>query len=447
MKTTLVLVLLVLSGVFASAQQPRQPVLRVTIDPPVTVVGQGTTLKLDVLAPNFMTKPPVLPEFQIHNAITRQASTINMSEQIGGEPFAGVRYEFLIYPQEPGTYATSGQSVTVTYAADPPNAREETMPVPAITFEATIPEAARALDPFIAASRLTLRQELRQSSDQLKVGDSVTRTITVTADGTPAMLLPPAKFAAQDGVQIYPMQPDLHDMVDRRTNALSATRVDQATYMLQRAGTVTLPGAEIAWWNTADKKIDRMRIEPVTLNVAANSLVQDAPPPERDGVSSVRAAVLFLLDHSAAVLLVIAVISVLIWIEPSTVRTVRDELARRRAAYLRSEAFAYSAFRDATHLGNAQNVYRTLLAWVSCFEPAGPQRTLASLKAAAGDPSLDEELASIEGRLFAAEDPRTSPSFSVLGKRIDAVRRRLSIKNDRSSVSHSLPRMVNPESA
>ena len=87
-------------GAWAQQAPAPEPVLQVTIDPPRVVVGQRTTLRIDVLAPNYMTSPPELPGFQVRNAVTRQLQSVNLSEQRNGASYAGVRFEFAIYPQE-----------------------------------------------------------------------------------------------------------------------------------------------------------------------------------------------------------------------------------------------------------------------------------------------------------------------------------------------------------
>ena len=266
------LLLLCLAMPAAGAQPARaaEPILRVKVDPPRIVVGQSAVLSVDVLAPNYMTKPPVMPDFQLRNAVTRAGSTTNMSEQHDGITYAGVRFEFLIYPQEPGSYAVAGQKVSITYAAEPPATRDAELPVPRIALEAFVPDRARTLDPFVSATALKLKQEVRRSSEALKVGDAVTRTVTVEAEGTPSMLLPPTVFAAIDGTKLYPAQPDLQDKVDRRTDRLSSTRTDEATYMLERSGELSLPAVEVAWWNVQENRIERARAEPVVLQVADN---------------------------------------------------------------------------------------------------------------------------------------------------------------------------------
>ena len=73
-----------------------EPILRVTSDPPRVVVGQQTTLRIEVLAPNYMTAPPELPTFQVRNAVTRELPTVNISEQHDDLTYAGVRFEFAI---------------------------------------------------------------------------------------------------------------------------------------------------------------------------------------------------------------------------------------------------------------------------------------------------------------------------------------------------------------
>ena len=220
------------------------------------MVGQSAVLRVEVLAPNYMTSPPDLPAFQVRNAVTRQLQSVNTNDERNGTSYAGVIMEFAVYPQEPGSYAIPEQKLTVKYAAEPPATREAVLTVPRTSFEAFIPDAASALNPFVAASSLSAEQAVQRSSDELKTGDAVTRTVTIKAEGLPAMLLPPQSFAAIDGFALYPAQPSLEDHVDGRTDAMTSTRIDSATYMLQRPGNYVLPAIDIAWWNVG-KRQDR----------------------------------------------------------------------------------------------------------------------------------------------------------------------------------------------
>lgn len=444
MKCILLSLVLLMVGAAQAQQSPPEPLVRVSIDPARIVVGQGVTLQVDVLAPNYMTKPAVMPDFQLRNAVTRAGSTINTSEQREGVSYAGVRYEFLIYPQEPGAYAIAGQTITVTYAADPPNVREAAIPVPRIAFDAFIPDAAQALDPFVSATKVELRQEIKSSPQPLKVGDAVTRSVTIEAEGTPAMLLPPTMLAAVGGTKIYPAQPELQDKSDRRTDVLSSTRTDHATYMLEQAGDVTLPAVELRWWNTREQKIENARADAVALHVIDNPALKAPASSQREAVPDIRRTILFLIDHWRATLALIIALGALAWVGPRVLRNVRLWVEERRDAYRESEARAFSDLRTAARRGDAGATYSALLRWLLRFEPTAPGHTIGALKVAARDDELDREIAQIERHLYARQTGAEWSAHELL-KRLNSARRRL--QRQTSLRGNILPAEINPRAA
>jgi len=389
-------------------QSAPEPMLRVAIDPPRVVVGQAATLRIEVLAPNYMTAPPELPDFQIRNAVTRQLRNANESEEHDGLTYAGVRFEFAIHPQEPGSYAITGQTITVKYAAEPPAAREATLALPPIAFQAFIPDAASELQPFLAARGLSIEQTISRSSDQLKVGDAVTRTVTIKADGTPAMLLPPTTFAAIDGLGLYPAQPSLQDKAEDQTGGLSSVRVDSAVYMLEKPGDYTLPPIDLRWWHTKAHRIDVAQLEPVTLHVEPNPAAEGASPAGSSGVHwSWNVLIDVIATSWLSIARVLFALAVLGWLTPRTVRAIAASRRRRHEAYLRSESFAFGQLRRAARNGDAKAVYFALLDWLRRFEPIAPQHSVEAFKVAAHNDALNDEISSVERELFA---PSPGPS-------------------------------------
>jgi hypothetical protein len=421
-----------------------QPVVRSTLKPAQVVVGQPTTLVVEVLAPNYMTKPPIMPDFQIRNAITRTGSTLNMSDRQGDVTYAGTRYEFLIYPQEAGLYAVPAQTITVTFADNPPHTRQAEVPVPATNFEAVIPNAARDLDPFVSATGLSLQQEIHPSSDSLKVGDAITRTVTIKAEGAPAMLLPPTTFAPVTGARIYRSQPRLNDQFDQRADVLTSTRTDSATYMLEAAGTVNLPALEIAWWNVKDQKIEHATAESRSFTVAGGPSPSRAAS-ERSGLSAPRRFILFVLEHWLAVLSAIVALAVLIWASPPVLRYLDRYLRHRREVYRQSETFAFRELRRIARRGDPRLTYRALLFWLSRFEPAAPARTVRALIAWAKDPALARETDALEHRLFATGSTADKWSGGRLIRAIESARHRARLQHPDRAIAHSLPVNINPQ--
>jgi hypothetical protein len=66
------------------------------------------------------------------------------------------------------------------------------------TFHADVPAAAKNLDYFLPTPSLTIQQKWSTPLKNLRAGDTVERTVTVTATKMQAMLSPPLPIDALD---------------------------------------------------------------------------------------------------------------------------------------------------------------------------------------------------------------------------------------------------------
>ncbi|HEX7770723.1 MAG TPA: BatD family protein, partial [Dokdonella sp.] len=89
---------------------------------------------------------------------------------------------------------------------------------------------------------------------EVRVGDPVTRTIRLQAQGLGYEQLPEFDLAAPAGADVYP------DKADTRTRDdgewLYGERVRKFAFVPDRPGTITVPGLAIRWWDTVH---DRMQ--------------------------------------------------------------------------------------------------------------------------------------------------------------------------------------------
>lgn len=427
------------------AQQPDGPVVRATLTPERVIVGQNAVLSIDVLAPNYMPAPPVLPDFQIRNLVTRQTGTENIVEDHAGTTYAGVRYEFRIFPMEAARYSISGQSVTVTYADNPPAKKTVSVAVPALTIEAFIPPEGASLKPFVSAAGMTVEQKIERSSPDLKVGDSLTRTVTITADGIPAMLIPPADFASLDGFAVYPSQPVLNDVTDGRSGNLKGMRTEQAVYLLQKPGDYRLPPLTFSWWSVGDQKVESANAGSLTLHVVANPAVtaSGSRTVDRNMLGDITG---FLYRHWLPFSVLAVAAAVLVWNIPSMIRAFTDWQRRRHAAYLQSEAFYFSRVQDAAKNEDARGTYFSLLDWIDRFGPLAPDRSLRSLKRVAADRNISSMIETMEQNLFG--NSGVVADTRPLIARLKPVRRRL-LRHQQRIVRETgqLPKDINPVTA
>ena len=84
-----------------------------------------------------------------------------------------------------------------------------------------------------------------RSSEQLKVGDAVIADGHGQGRRHARDAAAATSLRAAEGLAVYPAQPTLQDRSDRRTDVLSATRVDRVTYMLEKPGDYVLPAIEL----------------------------------------------------------------------------------------------------------------------------------------------------------------------------------------------------------
>jgi hypothetical protein len=270
--------------------------VEVGVEPPGGVtVGTPVAVDVTVLVPTYMPEPPVWPDLQIADAITRlpARATHPVTRRVGAATWSGLVRRYEIIPQRPADFELAGAMVTATLADPEDNApRAVTVPLPAIAFSTSVPAGAEDLDPFIAAAALSVTAAVDGLPPEPKPGDAFTLTLSMTASGPPAMLLPPmsGRVATPAGLRAYPKQPELTDADGR------ATRRETTTYVIEQPGTFQLPALAVAWWNTISRSVETAATDPIAFDVPAPAGWHDATaaeaPRERRGVAIGLAAAL-----------------------------------------------------------------------------------------------------------------------------------------------------------
>lgn len=282
MMRSLALAILLASPAFAQ-QPPDAASIEVAVDPegPV-IVGTPVEISLTVLVPTYMPDPPVWPDLQLADAITRlpERATHPVTRRSRGATLSGLTRTYEVVPQRAADYDFTDATVAVTYADPETNApRQATLPVPGFSISATIPEGARDLDPFLAAASLDLKATVDGLPDHPKPGDSFSLTLTATASGPPAMLLPPlaAVPPTPAGLRAYPRQPELRDAPATGDAPATATRTETIAYVIEAPGQYVLPAISIGWWNLSSQTVETASTSPVAIDVPAPPGWRDAP--------------------------------------------------------------------------------------------------------------------------------------------------------------------------
>lgn len=246
-------------------------------------------------------------------------------------------------------------------------------------------------DPALLVTAPSLRLDTRMDGDSARVmvGDAITRHVTLTAQDTSAMLLPPMPWAAPDGMRVYPNPPRLSDSSDR--GVLSAVREDSAAFVPQRPGRYRLPAASFQWFNPQDSQMRRIDVPALVVEAI---VAAPAPQPLHRRPGIVLPA-LALLAAAAACL--------------AYRHRLRAWLARHGPDRATPEAQAFSEFLRACRQNHAPRACTALLRWSVLAIPAGERPTLRHLACLATTPELEAEGTRLTEHCFARAPGRDGP--------------------------------------
>lgn len=300
-----------------------EPVLTADIFDDTVMPGQALRLRLTILVPTFMPTPPVWPSFEQPDILVRlpERSSNPTSRTIDGDSWSGITRQYQITPLVPGHFTLPAQEVRVTWS-DPTTGQaiQTMMTTPEIEFASQVPDAAMAMDPFIAAQDLTLTQTIEGHPDGMTLGDSLSREVAITVKGVDPMVLP-GLLTSDDisGLATYPDTPSISQSPD------GGRRVERIVYVAETGGDGVLPTVQLDWYDIDDGQIRSAQVEGVSYSI------KGAPIAPHQPVTIVKMITGVLLGTMILGLLIFR-----IW------PLCHNALARRRSAYLASESFAWS---------------------------------------------------------------------------------------------------------
>jgi hypothetical protein len=401
------------------------PVVRAHLEPKSNIlVGQSVRLVVSVFVPNYFTGGVDFPEFELENAIVvlPQDRPQNSNMQINGVTYAGITQTYVLYPQQTCDFHIPPAQLSVPYAIAPPKSTTATPSLPALTFHADVPAAAKDLPYFLPTTSLTMTQRWSRPLKGLRTGDTVERTITVTASKMQAMLIPPLPLDQPDGMHVYPAEPVVHDQKTDRGDFIYGRRMQSAKYLIQKAGDYTLPAIKLQWWNLITHRLVTATLPETKFTAITNPdyVAELPPPPEAIAAVPVAKISLWKRYHSRIriVLELIAVGFALLiasWLSRPAWARLSLWLKQRKT----SEAACFRRLLHAVRANDAKQTYAELVRWFGMIYPGLPLH--AAVKASA-DAALGSEISrlaqTIYGRQAPARDKQESIKFAWNGAKL-----------------------------
>lgn len=260
-------VLLLLAGPLCAAE-PQLKVQAQLVPGASVVVGEQLHLQVDVLTDTWFTAGATLPALKLNGARVQApgGEAQHITQEIGGQTFYGMRYAYRITPNVAQHFSLPALSVSAQpgQASAPLTAQSEPL-----TFEASRPAGFAPGEPVLVAGAVRLSQTL--AATDLRVGDSLTRTLTLQADDTPGLALPPPAAAHIPGLRLYPQAPAISNLDDGRGGITAGQRIDRQVYRVERGGHYHLPAISVKWWDTRNHRLQVAQLPALSVEAQAGS--------------------------------------------------------------------------------------------------------------------------------------------------------------------------------
>lgn len=291
---------------------------------------------------------------------------------------------------------------------------------------------------WLPAKSVQLEERWSRSFSDFRVGEPITRTVTIRAEGAGAEQLPPLfDERGTADLKFYPDKPEQDKQLT--ADGVNSTRTESVAIVPTRAGEVTLPEVSIAWWNTAEKRVERAVLPAQTLTIApaerqastTSAPGENAAPlgqSQPGNAAPVSVAKPGIWPWISALLLLCNLVTLFIWWRQSgrgavaqtsdeaSSSTVKDALRRLRQACQRRDAAATRV---------------ALLEWAQIRWGGRP--LLQDIGRASGAAEVQRELDKLEAVLFAGAD--NNVDYAILA----AAAERLSSIGSGGTASAALP--------
>ena len=259
--------------------------------------GQEAVLVLDILASANFTSNPDLSSPKADGAIFKLLGKEQRSEKvIDGLHYQVITLSYVVTPTRTGSITISGQTLTGAYAKEDPysynrllggRSRPFRVKAPDLTMTVKPPPADWPTNqPWLPAEAVSIGELWSSDPLGLKVGDSITRTVTISATGVNSAQIPPLPALHLAGINSYPDQPQIKNNLTASGNV--ATRSESVALVPTQAGEVILPAVSVTWFNTKTNKIEVATLSAQTLTIApgAPSTISVQPPAATTGSAS-----------------------------------------------------------------------------------------------------------------------------------------------------------------
>ncbi|MFV2058231.1 MAG: hypothetical protein ACC707_17335, partial [Thiohalomonadales bacterium] len=237
---------------------------------------QQVKLHIEIATDRWFSRGVRFGQFEIEDAIVLQRDNfaLNSTRNQNGKSWTIQQWTLVVYPQRDGEFVVPAIPVILSIAGENLQAITGRVYTKPMSFVASIPTKLKEINNWIASTRFEIKSSFNRPFEELKPGDALIRTIQLSADDLPAMMLPEVEAEDIPGIAIYKKSPVVADKVNR--GEYLAERTESLTYVFEKAGDYRLPPLTYYWWNLESGALEVVELAAIPLRVVGPLSTKDA---------------------------------------------------------------------------------------------------------------------------------------------------------------------------
>ncbi|MDA0120703.1 BatD family protein [Vibrio sp. T11.5] len=253
--------------------------LRSSLDKTTLYPNESASLQTRLIIkadPRRLQNPNVVPPRVDGLTLTQIGEPNQYQSVLGGVEVTVLDQNYLITADQPGEYTLTSAAFkgSVVYGNDRTGTTKLiSVDTPAKTFDIKVEDKpAGYTGVWLPTSELNLAQTwtsadgeniASSSTPQAKVGDSITRELTLDIKGLSSDRFPNLKITYPQGIRVYEEKPQFTQL----DNGFTRMTLKQVL-IPQQTGKVDLPEVNLNWWDSQNKQQKTARLDGLSLDVS-----------------------------------------------------------------------------------------------------------------------------------------------------------------------------------
>ncbi len=250
--------------------------------------------------------------------IEKLGDDIQYDKYIDNTRYVVTERRYAIFPQQSGELTIA--AINFTADVNDPSRRgsnrflNTTRPISVNSKAIKInvqPQPANAANPWMPATEVVLADKWSNKTNQLRVGEPVTWTLLLYAQGLSESQLPEIALPKVNGLQFYPDSPQKERQVNDK--GILGQRIEKLAVIPSQEGEITIPPLELTWWDVKSDSQKTAKLPAKTFTVLP-ALVPDGQTSQPEQIAPVQKTPLITVSGDAKNWQIASLVLAVLWL-------------------------------------------------------------------------------------------------------------------------------------